>query len=177
MTHATDNFAEDLATTLVTTKAGLCCRQRQELEAVALNTRATATVEPPAEESKIPGDDQGAPESAGRSCASRETLPMGFTQLPPGLLPSTVTCTTTNSTTLDCQWSDGRRVQVQLGPHTLMEALKELLLLLAQGVIHKASSGVTSGDQLATGVSSVSTTSADPEPLVITADLECQRPK
>ncbi|GIL61544.1 hypothetical protein Vafri_15999, partial [Volvox africanus] len=127
MTHV--DFPEDLGTTLAITKAELCEYQWRQQEEMKPAVSPLVDSQPA---TRHVGGSMSA--ESNRACASREALPLGFNQLPPTPLPSTVSRTTTNTTMLECQWGDGRRVQLQLSPHAPLEALKELLQL-AQSVI------------------------------------------
>ncbi|GIL56991.1 hypothetical protein Vafri_12252, partial [Volvox africanus] len=113
MTHV--DYPEELGTTLAITKAELCERQWKQ------QGEMKPVVSPPVDSQPatrhMEGARGGEPFMGGepnRVCASREALPVGFNQLPPAPLPSTVPRTTVDSTILECQWGDGRRVQLQL---------------------------------------------------------------
>ncbi|GIL66376.1 hypothetical protein Vafri_19837, partial [Volvox africanus] len=137
VTHV--DFPKELGTTLAITKAELCERQWRQLE--EMRPAVSPLVDSQPVTWHVEGPVGGEPcqmhedaDTPNRACASREALLVGFNQFLPAPLPSTVPRTTTNTTTLESQWGDWCRVQLQLSPHAPLEALKEILQLV-QGVL------------------------------------------
>ncbi|GIL84049.1 hypothetical protein Vretifemale_12774, partial [Volvox reticuliferus] len=129
MLTVTEEEEDEEATTLAITKADLLRWKLQEQEALAPSkVGCPVTTSPEA----TPATDEDA--SVANAWTNRERLPAGFEQLPPGPLPSTLPRSSSAATTLDCQWRDGRRVQLQLGPQAPAEALQELLRLVKEVV-------------------------------------------